>query len=294
MSVTRLCIRSLNLNLVRSIGAVFIASLKKQFLIILFFIFAINFAKAANEKQNIDLVLGGGGSSFKYTSELLTRALRTEGYVTKITYAGSFPTNRLEQMLQSGEINAHVLGKTTIRSSKLLLVDVAMTSNLFGNRILFIRRGTQHEYDNVYTLEDFQKLGKTVGMGVKWSEVPIWIQNQLPVQTIDGNWRRLYSMIASGKRNVDYLTRAPQEAVEDHVSQPELIVESNLVLLYKHDHVLYVSPKNPALHKILLDALIKAKESGLIQEVAKEFYPEVYLPPISLDKRRVIHLQLPD
>jgi hypothetical protein len=238
--------------------------------------------------------MGGTETAHQYSVSLLTRALESEGYKVIFTYIGDLPTTRLESMMANGQISCFILGRTEARSKRFLSIDVGMTNNLMGQRILFIRPETQHEYDSVYTLDDFRNLGKIAGMGAAWGDVDVWKENNLPVETVGGNWKKLYNMISSGNRNIDYLSRGAQEIAVEYESYPGLVVEKNLVLVYQRDHILYVSPQYPELHRILSDAMIKADEKGIIKEVARKFFSEVYVPPINLDKRRIIPLVVPD
>lgn len=263
---------------------------KRKVLATLLFIMPLGLVEA----QNIEIAVGSNRSSFNYTAEILTRALAAEGYNAIIRYVGIIPTPRLEYMMAAGDVSCFILSKTAARSSRFLTVDVGMTNGLVSHRILFIRKEDQPLFDKVYTLSDLQKLSKVVGMGESWGDVAIWKENALPVKTIGGDWKRLYMMVASGRRNVDYLSRGAQEMVSEYLEHPELAVEKNLVLVYPKDHVLYVSPKKPELHKLLTDVMTKAQASGLIAQVARELYPDVYLPPVNLDQRRVIHLALPE
>jgi hypothetical protein len=245
-------------------------------------------------EDEISLTLGGTESAYRYTAELLTRVLESEGYKVLITYVGFIPTTRLEYMMEKGGLSCFILGKTEARSQRFLPVDVGMTNNLMGQRILFIRPELQKDFDSVYTLEDLQTLGVVCGMGKDWGDIDIWKYNDLSVETVVGDWRKLYNMVSAGNRNIDYLSRGAQEILQEYTTYPNLAVEENLVLVYKQDHILYVSPKYSELHRILSQVMEKAEQKGLISQVAREFFSEVYEPPINLDKRRVIPLELPD
>lgn len=130
-------------------------------------------------------------------------------------------------------------------------------------------------------------------MGEAWGDVSIWNHNGLSVSTIGGDWKKLYNMVASERRGIDYLSRGAQEIVREYKDYPQLQIEANLVFVYDKDHVLYVSPEMPALHAILSDALKLAESVGIIKATADEFYADVYTPPVNLDERRIIHLDLP-
>ncbi|MDA3810490.1 MAG: hypothetical protein PF518_09205 [Spirochaetaceae bacterium] len=265
---------------------------KIRFLLFLF-IYSLPVCHISAENE-IEIILGGPELTYLYTAELLTKALEIEGYKAKFTYLGIIPTTRLEYMMSNGDISCYSLGATDSRSEKFLTIDINMTNNLMGHRILFIRPGTQDEYDSVYSLEDFRNLHKIVGMGAAWGDVNIWKKNDLSVEAVVGDWTKLYQMVASGQRYIDYLSRGAHEMLQEYILHPELAIEENLVLIYPRDHVLYVSPEYPELYRILSSVLPKVEESGLIDQLVRKYYSGVYEPPVNLDKRRKIYLELPD
>jgi hypothetical protein len=242
----------------------------------------------------IVLKLGGTPPAFDYISTLLTRALELQGYAVQVRNLGNIPTTRLEVMLQRGDISAFIMGRTRRRDALFLPVQVGMTDNLVTQRILFIPQGSQALYDDVHTLDDFRRLGAVAGLGSAWADSDIWTANQLPFRTIDGDWKRLYQMVASQSRGMDYLPRGAHEMANEWLAHPELTVERHLVLVYDQDHILYVSPTDPELHRLLQSVMHEAQQSGLIAEVAADFFSAVFEPPVNLDQRRVIRLVSPD
>ena len=244
----------------------------------------------AQAREPVQLTLGGTPASFTYLSTLLTRSLNHQGYDVEITNLGNMPTTRLEVLMEQGAIDTLILGQTPTRNDRFLNVPVGMTDNLVNHRILFIRPGSQQDYTQVSTLEDFIALDKVAGMGQAWGDKLIWETNQLPVQGIPGDWKRLYQMVASGLRGVDYLPRGAHEIVLEWPQQPELAVEENLVFVYDRDHILYVTPTKPELHTLLDSVMKAAYQDGVIRDVANELFGEVYEPPVNLHQRRVITL----
>ncbi|GGC76869.1 hypothetical protein [Marinobacter halophilus] len=240
--------------------------------------------------QRLTLKLGSM-NDFEYLSDMLTQVLEADGYDVDIVKVADIPTTRLEWMLAQGELSAMMLGETPPRTKRFLQVDVAMTDNLMNQRILFIPPGHQDRYNQVETLGDFQALGLTAGMGRSWRDYQIWQANDLPVIGLAGEWRRLYDMVAIGNRGIDYLPRGAYEMAKEWPQYPNLQMEQNLVLVYNKDHILYVSPKEPALHSTLSRLLPKASDSGLIRALVEKHFQAVFEPPVNLTERRVIPLQ---
>ena len=254
----------------------------------------LGIATGAQAGPPLVLKLGGSPDSIAYARLLLGGALEASGHqvmIEELASPGFIPMTRLEVMLKRGDISALILGRTAERDHKFLQVAVGMTDNLVNQRILFIHKGSQPNYDPVHSLEDFRQLGKIAAMGEAWADRVIWEANGLPLETISGDWRRLYRMVASPARQVAYLPRGAHEMSQEWARHPELDVERNLVLVYQQDHILYVSPTQPELHRLLHDAMLTAQDTGLIRQLARQHYAQVFEPPVSLQERRLIQLE---
>jgi hypothetical protein len=250
------------------------------------------FSGPAQASAVVPLTLGGTPESVAYCRQVLEQALALGGHPVVVRELGSLPMTRLELMLQRGEISALILGPTAERERRFLPVRVDMTDNLVNQRILFIRKGSQALYDPVHGLEDFRRLQQVAGMGAAWADRAIWEANDLSVATIDGDWKRLYRMVASPTRPFDYLPRGAHEIAHEWMQHTELEVERNLVFRYAQDHILYVSPKRPELQRLLQELLPQAQRSGLIRHLAREHFHQVFEPPVNLQQRRSIHLEM--
>lgn len=250
------------------------------------------FSGTAPATEGVQLTLGGTSDSVAYARLLLEQTLALGGYPVVVQELGNLPMTRLEAMLQRGDISVLILGPTAEREQRFLPVRVDMTDNLVNQRILFIPRGSQALYDSVHSLEDFRRLQRMAGIGAAWADRAIWEANDLPLVTIDGDWKRLYRMVASTRRSIDYLPRGAHEMAHEWPQHADLEVERNLVFSYAQDHILYVSPAYPQLHRLLQELLPQAQRTGLIRRLAREHYRQVFEPPVSLQQRRVIRLEM--
>ncbi|TBW57625.1 hypothetical protein EZI54_06175 [Marinobacter halodurans] len=232
----------------------------------------------------------GDLTEFDYLSELLTRVLEADGYDVDIVKVSDVSPARLEWLLEQGMISVMMMGETASRNARFRAVRVAMTDNLMNQRILFIPKGQQDQYNQVKSLDDFRALGVVGGMGSSWLDYQIWLANKLPVIGMPGEWRRLYDMVAVGNRGIDYLPRGAQEMASEWREHPNLDVEQRLVLVYNKDHVLYISPRDEELYRTLNRLMPEASRTGLIHTLARKHYRAVFEPPINLAKRRVIAL----
>lgn len=244
-------------------------------------------------QTNLTVKMAGVEGRPSYAQDLVTQALKADGYDVKLEIPGDFSGSKLDAMLAAGEISLAILGETPERNAKYLPVKIGMTNNIVGKRVLFIPKGAQKDYDGVKTLADFQKLGKVAGMGKAWFDVSIWNANNLKVQTLDGDWKVLYKMIESKSRGVDYLPRGAHEMINEMADHPTLDVEKNLLLVYQKDQILYVSPKEPRLIPILEKAMKKAQAAGLMKKLVNQYYKVAFEPPLDIDQRTVINLTLP-
>ncbi|MCH8498693.1 MAG: hypothetical protein LAT63_09455 [Marinobacter sp.] len=242
-------------------------------------------------QNKLTLYLGGNNAS-GYLADLLQQALQATGHDVEIVTRGTFPTTRLERMLSEGTISVMMLGETSIRNREFLPIRVGMTNNLVNHRILFVPNGQEEAYIGIRTLTDLIERQKVAGVGSSWRDYGIWNANGLPAVAIDGDWKRVYKMVASGNRGIDYLPRGAHEIAMEWPHHPELSVEPSLVLVYDRDHILYVSPNHADLYPVLAEALLRAEQSGLLAAVAHTHFQAVFEPPINLHSRHRIQLQL--
>ena len=238
--------------------------------------------------------LGGSEDSIGYVQAVLAEALDAGGHemdIRLLPQPRGVPMPRQELMLQRGDISVLMLGRTAERDSRFLPVPVGMTDNLVSHRILFIPKGRQPQYDAVHTLEQFRRLGKVADMGEAWGDRLIWELNGLPVETLSGDWRRLYRMLESADRGVTYLPRGAHEISREWWKYPELEVEQHLAFVYAQDHILYVAPQEHELQQLLSEVINQAHESGLIRKLIASHFAAVFEPPINLHQRRLILLR---
>ncbi|MFY0664800.1 MAG: hypothetical protein JXQ97_09240 [Natronospirillum sp.] len=250
-------------------------------------------AQSNDAADTVELHLGGTDEAFAYSSLLLREALESEGYRVTITRVENVPMSRMEVMMERGDVSAHILGETPERNARYIPVRIGMTDNLVGKRVLFIKPDDQVRFDGVTSLDDMRQRSLVGGLGEAWGDVAIWTTNDLPLYTLSGDWKYLYGMVASGRRGVDYLPRGANEIALEWALFPDLAVEQHLVFEYEKDHILYVTPTDESLHALLHEVMARAEASGLIRQIAREFYQAVYEPPVSLGSRRVISLDLP-
>lgn len=228
---------------------------------------------------------------YEYYYELIVTALEDSGHDITVVKVDEMPHLRTRTMLSHGGISLLWLIRSRERDEKYLPVPVNLTNGLIGQRILLIPEGQQHEYNGVTTLDEFRALNKTGAFGTNWYDTQVWRHNDLPFAEI-ANTKLIYRVLASGDRDIDYFSRGFNEIVEEHEASSGLDIEQNLMFVYDRDFIFYVTPKQPELVPILTDALTKARKSGLIDRLIREYWSKNYriLKP---EGRTIIHLETP-
>lgn len=237
-------------------------------------------------------VPGRSDGSYDYFQDLIKTALTAAGHVPSIIVVQGLPQKRWIKDFEMGEIDVITLVESAARNSKYVPIEIGLTNNLIGQRILLIPKGAASEYSTVNNLDDFRALKKSGGFGKNWFDVGVWESNNLKHVTFDGNWRIIYNMVASRRRNVDYFSRAANEILYEVQLHPELEIEPRLLLLYERDVRFYLNKKSSHLKSILEQSLSKARKSGLIDKLVEKHYGNIF-KQLRFDKRIRLHLNTP-
>ncbi|OHD17830.1 MAG: hypothetical protein A2086_12525 [Spirochaetes bacterium GWD1_27_9] len=230
-----------------------------------------------------------------YYHELLTKALEAKGHKLTLNIEKSLPQPRIVNYFENEKLSIHWLIQTKERDTKYIPVEVDITNGLTGNRILFIGKNKQKDFDNVKTLEDFRNLNKIGGLGKNWFDVEVWKANNLKYFEKEGEWRDLYKMLKDGNMGIDYFSRGVQEIVVESALHPYLDIEKNIVLIYNKDFRFYLSKSAKKYKKFLEESLVEAKKSGLIDKLIRKYFLDVFdKNKINLDGRIKIKLTTPN
>jgi len=224
--------------------------------------------------------------------ELLKTAIIEAGHIPELIIKES-PQKRIKKQLENGDLSIFWMFESAPRNNKYIPIKVGLTNGLIGTRILFIKRGDQAKYDQVKTLEDFRNLNLIGGMGINWFDAQIWKKNNLQYKEKEGSWKSIFKMIPRN-RDYNYFARGINEIVAESKQYPQLEIEKKLVFIYDCDFIFYLSKEGAhpgyIYHEILVDALQKAKESGLIEKLVKKYWGKDF-QTLNYDKRIKIYLQ---
>ena len=230
--------------------------------------------------------------AYDYFEDLIRTALIAAGHVPIIKNAQGFPQKRWIREFENGGFDVITLVESLERNSKYVPVEIGLTNNLIGQRILLIPKGAASDYSTVKNLDDFRALKKTGGFGINWFDVGVWETNNLNFVIIDGEWRVIYDMVASQKRGIDYLSRGATEILGEAKLHPRLEIEPRLILEYDRDVRFYLNKQSAHLKGILEESLNKARQSGLIDKLLKKHYGEIFTR-LRFDKRIRLRLKTP-
>ncbi|WP_020406130.1 hypothetical protein [Hahella ganghwensis] len=244
--------------------------------------------------EKIDLKVGlirAGGQ--QYFVDLLQQSMEVMGHDVSIDILEDLPQARTVYMVQNGDLSLTWLIQTDERDHEMVPIEVGITNGLIGHRVLLIPPTEQHVYDEVYSLDDFRELNKVGVLGKNWYDVKVWKFNDLPYIEREGGWQaKVYRQIASGRRGLDYFSRGVFEVVEEADQHPYLMIENNLLLIYDRDFRFYLSKKAEKYKAIVLESVLAARESGLMDRLIRKHWASAF-ERLSLDHRRQILLKNP-
>lgn len=231
-----------------------------------------------------------GGHVFFH--ELLYEALSAQGYSVAISSPSEhIPQKRVVKMVESGALTLTWLLPTEDRNRRFVSVPVALTNGLIGKRILLIPPSLQPQFDKIGNLNDLRHSGLVAGLGINWFDVDVWEANNLPVYLADGEWRSLYQRL-SPDGAVNYFPRGLNEIVAEAEMNPNLAIEQQLMIQYDRDFYFYLSSKYKHYQPIIEQALVAARNSGLIDELVEKHWSSTF-DLVNPAERVLIRLNMP-
>lgn len=231
-----------------------------------------------------------GGHLFYH--DLLYEALTAKGYRVSISSPSEhIPQKRVVKMVESGALTLTWLLPTAERDKRFVSVPVPLTNGMIGKRVLLIPPALQTRFDKIGSLADLQQSGLVAGLGINWFDVSVWKTNDLPVYLADGEWRSLYKLLTPSG-TVNYFPRGLNEVVAEAEMNPHLAIEQRLIIQYERDFYFYLSNQHKNYQPIIEQALIAARESGLIDELVRKHWGSTF-DVINPAERVTIPLDLP-
>lgn len=208
-------------------------------------------------------ILKHRAEGFEYQYRLLELALEKSGESFRLTKVPIDSTqSRISYMLRTNDqINVYWMGTSITLEKDLIPVRVPLFRGLLGHRVFIINKHNQDRFDRINTLDD---LGVMLAIqGVGWSDVTILEEANLP--TVATKYKHIFRIINAGTR-VDYFPRGVNEAwveVEQYIEDnPNLAVESNILLVYPFALFFFVSPKSPEIAAAITKGLETSYKDG--------------------------------
>ena len=226
--------------------------------------------------------------------DLLEQSLRAIGYAPELV-VHRLPQLRANMHLQTGDISILWMLESRARNQRFVPVRVGLTNGLIGHRLMLIRQGDQRRFAGITQAEDIRRQKLHTALGKNWFDVDVWQVNQLPYVVVDGNWKTMFTLLEKGR--IDYLSRSVIEILQEDKEHPELIVESELMLVYDRDYYFYLSHSGKhagaPYQQILEKALNQARVSGLMDRLIQKHWADD-LQLLNYFQRRSLHLKTPE
>jgi len=170
---------------------------------------------------------------------------------------------RIVNMLMDNTLDVVWYASTNDLEERLLPVRIPMYRGLLGYRVLMIKKGTQHKFDGVKTLEDLRRF--SLGQGLFWADTQVLTSNGLNVIKVL-KYEGLFYML-DGDR-FDGFPRGVHEPWSEIQRYPKLAldVEQNLLLSYINPFYFFVNKSNQKLAEDIERGLRIAIEDGSFNE----------------------------
>lgn len=171
-------------------------------------------------------------------------------------------------------------------------IRINLYKGLLGYRIFIINKNNQEKFDRIKTLDDLKQI--TIGQGKTWADGKILESNGFTVIKTN-KYENLFYMV-DGNR-FDAFARGVHEPfaeLEKHKDLKDLVVEKNIMLVYKIPFYLFVDKNNQKLARDLELGLNRAIDDGSFDKV---FFsdPSVKnaLENANMKNRRIFELENP-
>jgi len=229
-----------------------------------------------------------------YFHELLETALIEDGQKINLITEKT-PHLRAKYNLEYGNISIFWLLQSKERDKKYIPINIKLTEGLISKRILLIKKGNQHLFDKVKTVEDFRNLDLFGAIGKKWFDIKVWEENNLKYIEHRGSWKSIFKILYL-RTSYDYFSRGMNEIIVEQEEYPNTEIEKRLVLIYDRDFIFYLSKEGvhagAEYKNIIESALLKAKKSGLIKRLIQKYWAKDF-EELDYEKRIKLYLKTP-
>lgn len=224
--------------------------------------FLLCIALEANAKP-VRTVQGNNGIE-TYAKGLLKLALSKvpEKYELQETVPNT-SEERMVSMLMDNQLDVVWYASTNDLEERLHPIRICIYRGLLGYRVLMIKKGTQHKFDGIKTLEDLKRV--SLGQGRFWADTNVLTANNLNVVKVL-KYEGLFYMLDGGR--FDAFPRGAHEPWSEMQRYPKLAldVEQNLLISYTNPFYFFVKKSNTKLAADIERGLRIAIEDGSFNE----------------------------
>lgn len=203
----------------------------------------------------------------------------------------SVSEERIISMLVDKQLDIVWYATTKDLEERLQPIRICIYRGLLGYRVLMIKKGSQHKFDGIKTLEDLKRV--SLGQGRFWADTNVLTANNLKVVKVL-KYEGLFHMLDGGR--FDAFPRGVHEPWSEMQRYPklELDVEQNLLLSYINPFYFFVNKSNTQLATDIERGLRIALEDGSFNEYFMND-PTVkdVIAKANLKSRRLIRLENP-
>ena len=227
--------------------------------------------------------------------ELVTMALaKTPDYgPTEIRASMPMAQARATRHLRAGHrdrLRIANVASSPERNRELRPVPIPIAQGMLGFRICIIRKGDQARFDRIFSADDFQQQGLTIGQGTHWPDTRILRQSGFEVVT-SPRFSNLLTMLERDR--FDCFLRGVGEILIDlqQYQGDRLTIEDGLVFTYRMPSYLFVAPDDEHMAERLTVGLHRAMLSGDYEEWFSTYFRR---PIQKLDVMDRVFIPLPN
>jgi hypothetical protein len=175
----------------------------------------------------------------------------------------------LSELKNGGGINIAWSSTSTEKEATLLPLRIPLRKGILGYRVALISKENQTKIDQVKSLADLKKL--SIGQGTGWGDVKLYEANGFSVST--AKYDELFKMTNAGK--FDLFPRGISEAFAEQEQQvktnPNLVVEKNMLIYYPWPYYFFFNKADAALEKRIDVGIRKMMKDGSFDAIFKKY-----------------------
>lgn len=191
----------------------------------------------------------------------------------KLKFLPNMTRKRALKAVKSGVLSVHSAPTQPKWEKETLPVYFPLSKGLLSYRLLLIRKDDQKLYsamNNSFDLKQYR-----AGLGAQWSTTKVLKKKEFPM-VLGNKYEVLFGMLSKGR--FDYFLRGVNEVFGEYENHKKKLwnigIEKDLVIYIYMPIYLFVSPKNPKLHRRISKGLEMAQKDGSFERLFWESHGE--------------------